>query len=64
MELIEGLVVSTQQRRRNLKENTNPWKTAAMKQGLVMGALVELLSEFAGPSNEGIAFIHDYALNG
>ena len=29
-----------------------------------MGVLVEPLSEFAGPSNEEIAFIHDYALNG
>ena len=55
---------STQWRRRNLKENTSPQNVAAMKQGLVMGVLVELLSEFAGPSNEGIAFIHDYALNG
>ena len=55
---------STQWRRRNLKENTSPQNVAAMKQGLVMGVLVELLLEFAGPSNEGIAFIHDYALNG
>lgn len=29
-----------------------------------MGVAVEPLSELAGPSNEGIAFIHDYALNG
>ena len=37
---------------------------AAMKQELVMGVLVEPLPEFAGPSNEGVAFIHDYTLNG
>ena len=37
---------------------------AALKQGLVMGVFVEPLPEFAGPSNEGVAFIHDYALNG
>ena len=35
----------------------------AMKQCLVMGVAVEPLPEFAGPSNEGVAFIHDYALN-
>lgn len=35
-----------------------------MKQCLVMGVAVEPLPEFAGPSNEGVAFIHDYALNG
>ena len=64
MELIEGLVVSTQQRRRNLKENTSPRNAAAMKQCLVMGVAVEPLPELAGPSNEGVTFIHDYALNG
>ena len=36
----------------------------AMKRCLVMGVAVELLPELAGPSNEGVAFIHDYALNG
>lgn len=29
-----------------------------------MGVLVELLPTLAGPSNEGVTFIHDYALNG
>ena len=61
--LIEGCVVSTQWRRRNPKENTSPRNVAAMKQCLVMGVAVEPLPEFAGPSNEGVAFIHDYALN-
>ena len=29
-----------------------------------MGVAVEPLPELAGPSNEGVTFIHDYALNG
>ena len=36
----------------------------AMKRCLVMGGAVEPLPELAVPSNEGVAFIHDYALNG
>ena len=34
-----------------------------MKRCIVMGVAVEPLPELAGPSNEGVAFIHDYALN-
>jgi len=35
-----------------------------MKQGLVMGVLVEPLPTFAGPSNEEVALFHNYRLNG
>ena len=41
-----------------------PRNAVAMKQCLVMGVAVEPLPELAGPSNEGVAFIHDYTLNG
>ena len=34
-----------------------------MKQGLVMGVLVEPLPTFAGPSNEEVTLFHNYRLN-
>lgn len=47
-----------------METTVSPRNEAAMKQGLVMGVLVEPLPTFAGPSNEEVALFHNYRLNG